>query len=371
MMWSRFWRRWWWLFALLVVDVVFVWWWMGPRRAGRAREPAGQAVHAVNSRPEVPQPPAIRPMEVGFPTAQRGLLRREDPAVYQATASGRIESAHYGSTRTRNVGGRILPSFHEGIDIAALERDRRNRALDPVRAIEDGRVGYANRTIGHSNYGLYVVLEHEDAVGTIYSLYAHLRSVSEDLRPGQKVKRGTVLGIMGNTPASIIPVVRSHLHFEVGMIQNRRFPAWTRAKDIRNLHGVHHGWNLTGIPPLALYESEDSVQTFSMLRYLQAAPVAFELAIRMQRPLDYFRRYPDLWEGEGPPSGVMVLSVSEGGVVVRGRPAAGEEAVGPFPRVLHADTEVLGRNGLRHVVQRGESWQLGSNGRRWLSILMQ
>ena len=372
---SRFWRNWWWLVVILVADVIFVFWWFGPRRQ-RIRE---AAVYAAAAEQAAMEQEAIRaqkqeryaPILVGFPTAQTGLLRIDDPDVYMATASGRIESAHFGSTRTRSVQGRILPAFHMGIDIAPLQRDRRNRALDPVFAVADGRVGYANRVVGHSNYGLYVVLEHETVMGTIYTLYAHLRSVEDHVRPGAMVQKGDMLGIMGNTPSSIIPVVRSHLHFEVGVMQNRRFPDWASREEIRNLHGVHHGWNLAGIQPLALYRSEERSQPFSMLAYLETIPEAFALVVEARRPVDYFVRHPLLWEGDGSPRGQVVLSVSEGGVVLRGRPATQEEgAAQSLPYVLRVDEEALGRNGLRHVVLRGHRWQIGSNGVRWLSILL-
>ncbi|MFU8779405.1 MAG: M23 family metallopeptidase [Kiritimatiellia bacterium] len=370
----RFWRNWWWLVAILVADVIFAVWWFGPRRERIRldRELAAAAQIAVAADAEADQvEPAEQPLFVGFPTAQTGLLRMEDPSVYMATASGRIESAHYGSTRTRSFQGRILPAFHMGIDIAPLQRDRRNRALDPVLAVADGRVGYANRVVGHSNYGLYVVLEHDTTMGTIYSLYAHLRSIQDAIRPGAVVKRGDVLGVMGNTPSAIIPVDRSHVHFEVGVIRNRRFPAWADQEEIRNLHGMHNGWNLTGIQPLALYSNADSVQPFFMHAYLASVPVAFELVVDAERPIDYFVRYPLLWVGDGAPRGAVVLSVCEGGVVLRGRSAAEEEWIGKrLPYVLHADADVLGRNGLRLVVLRDAVWQIGNNGTRWLSILL-
>jgi len=368
----RFWRHWWWLVVILVADVVFALWWFGPRQSRRqSQEVVVPEVSAEVEAARLARARLMQPMAIGFPTAQTGLLRREDPAVYMATASGRIESAHYGSTRTSGAAGRFRPSFHEGIDIAPLQRDRRNRALDPVLAMADGRVGYANRVVGHSNYGMYVVLEHDTGMGTVYSLYAHLRSIADDVRPGVQVQRGDTLGIMGNTPSSITPVSRSHLHFEVGVIQNRRFPSWTAQAEIRNLHGVHHGWNLTGIQPLALYGSADPVQEFSMPAYLASVPVAFELVVEAVRPVDYFQRYPSLWHGDGPARGVLVLSVCEGGVVLGGRPAsAAEIAGGPRPYVLRAAADVLGRNGLRLVVERDGQWQLGRNGSRWLEILL-
>jgi len=361
---------------LLVFDVFFVIWWRGRDR----QEVPPETVSAVEVRPAAAMAapaevfkPVLPPLKVGFPTAQTNLVRTSDETVFMPTASGRVESAHYGSVRTGNYGGRILPSFHEGIDIAPLQRDRRGRALDPVLAIADGTVAYANQRSGNSNYGLYVVLEHDDPVGTIYSLYAHLNTVSKHLREGMYITRGTPVGTMGNTPASIVPVVRSHLHLEVGMIRNRRFDAWAKAQKIDNLHGRYNGWNLTGINPLALYATTAPVRDFSMRDYLGSLPVAFELLIDAARPLDYFTRYPVLWEGPLPASGALVLSVTEGGVVQRGRRATPAErerlAAAGAPVVLMADADVLGRNGLRNVVEQGGKWELGRNGRKWLDIL--
>jgi len=369
----RFLRNWWWLVAILLADIIFAVWWFGPRRQRLRSEQEQAAAQAAVSADDTAHRAKLRekPLLVGFPTAQRGLLRLEDPAVYMATASGRIESAHYGSTRTRSFQGQLLPAFHMGIDIAPLQRDRRNRALDPVLAVADGRVGYANRVIGHSNYGLYVVVEHDTTMGTIYTLYAHLRSIEDAIVPGAAVSRGDVLGIMGNTPSSIIPLARSHLHFEVGVIRNRRFPAWADQQEIRNQHGLFHGWNLTGIQPLALYGNEDAVQPFLMLAHLKSVPVAFEIVVEAEHPIDYFARYPLLWDGDRLPTGPVVLSVCEGGVVLRGRPATDTELAGSrLPYVLTADADALGRNGLRLVVSRGSEWQIGNSGMRWLSILL-
>jgi len=370
-----FWKRWWWLAAFIVFDVCFVIWWRGRDWQADHRDAlpvAGAQPAATAARAALPPPkPVIPPLQVGFPTAQTNLVRTTDETVFMPTASGRIESAFYGSTRTGSSG---YSSFHEGIDIAPQSRDRRGRALDPVLAIADGSVAYANRHSGNSNYGLYVVLEHTDPVGTIYSLYAHLSAVEKRLHKGMPVTRGTPLGTMGNTPGGrIIPVVRSHLHLEVGMIRNRRFHDWATAKKIDNRHDRYNGWNLTGINPLDLYTDTDPVRPFSMRDYLTHLPVAFELLIDAPRPLDYFSRYPALWDGELPATGPLVLSVSEGGVVMAGRPASEPErerlAAARGPVVLAADAAVLGRNGLRIVVQRNGQGEFGRSGAKWLEIL--
>ena len=67
-----------------------------------------------------------------YPTDQKDLLDWQKPGVYQPTSSGKIESALFGSVRTTKQGGRLLSSFHEGLDIASLKRDRRSRPLEDV-----------------------------------------------------------------------------------------------------------------------------------------------------------------------------------------------------------------------------------------------
>jgi murein DD-endopeptidase MepM/ murein hydrolase activator NlpD len=367
------WPRWWWLAALLVFDAAFALWWFG-RGCGREDELSLPGVPVDSLPPDaLPTAPVVLPLRIGFPTAQTNLTSTADPAVFMPTASGRVESALYGSVRTQNAGGRILPSFHEGVDIAPLRRDRRGRAQDPVLAVADGTVAYANRGSGNSNYGIYVVLEHADPVGVIYTLYAHLSAVEKRIRTGERVRCGDVLGVMGNTPSSITPVARAHLHFEIGMIRNRRFANWAAAQKLDNRHGGFNGWNLTGIDPLTPYGTTEPERLFSMLDTLDGLPAAFELLIVAARPLDYFVRYPSLWRGEGPARGELVLTVSEGGVVMRGRPATDEErgllSGRAVPVVRMADPAVLGRNGLRLVSERGGRWELGAAGRKWLEIL--
>lgn len=366
-----FWHRWWWLAVLIVFDVFFVIWWIG---CNRQEKPAGVELSAIPVAAEPAPPVVVPPLWFGFPTAQTNLVRVTDESVFMPTAAGRVESAHYGSVRTQNVGGRILPSFHEGIDIAPLQRDRRGRAMDPVLAVADGTVVYANRQSGNSNYGIYVVLEHSDPVGAIYTLYAHLSTVDKAIREGTRVTRGTVLGVLGNTPSATIPVPRSHLHLEVGMIRNRRFSSWAAGQKIDNQHGNYNGWNMTGINPLALYPTPDPEREFSMLDYLNSQPVAVELLIQIRRPLDYFKRYPVLWRGGSAPEvGLLVLAISDGGVILHGRPPTETEraqhTAARLPVVLSADAGLLGRNGLRIAVQRNGRWEPGSGTAKWLDIL--
>lgn len=97
---------------------------------------------------------------------------------------------------------------HKGVDLG-----REHITGEPIIAHSDGVVvalatGHKNNkgSSGTASYGNYVKLDHGDGYET---LYAHLASVS--VKAGEKVKKGQVIGKMGNTGNSY----GIHLHFEV------------------------------------------------------------------------------------------------------------------------------------------------------------
>jgi murein DD-endopeptidase MepM/ murein hydrolase activator NlpD len=88
------------------------------------------------------------------------------------------------------------PDFHTGLDISA---DRGT----PVRATADGTVD----TVGYQgNYGNAIVVSHGFGIGT---RFGHLSQFA--VRPGQRVKRGEVIGYVGATGRATSP----HLHNEI------------------------------------------------------------------------------------------------------------------------------------------------------------
>jgi murein DD-endopeptidase MepM/ murein hydrolase activator NlpD len=87
--------------------------------------------------------------------------------------------------------------FHTGTDIGADQGT-------PVVAVLDGQVKTANYLGG---YGLAVVLGHNK--NQQETLYAHLSEIF--VRPGQTIRQGTVIGLVGSTGNSTGP----HLHFEI------------------------------------------------------------------------------------------------------------------------------------------------------------
>jgi murein DD-endopeptidase MepM/ murein hydrolase activator NlpD len=355
-------RAGWLIVALVTAGLAVGWWALNGRGPGSADVAPGAGAPA-------------RPLPVftagTYPT-DRDRFDPGVPGVFMPTASGRPESALYGSVRTTRKGPTFRAQFHEGIDIAPLRRDARGAALDPVRAVAAGSVGFVNRQPGNSSYGNYVVLLHADPLGPVYTLYAHLASVAPGLAAGQGVRRGQALGVMGRTPFAHIPVERSHLHFEVGLVANARFGEWFRARKLTPDHGMFNGLNLFALDPLAFFAARDEAAEFGFADVVRATPVAYVVMIPAARGLDYFRRYPGLWQGPAYAGGWMVLACSENGTPLSGRAATADEAGtarGATPRVLKADAAVLGRNGCGLVVKDNGHWRLGEQGRRWLELL--
>jgi hypothetical protein len=177
---------------------------------------------------------------------------------------------------------------------------------------------------------------------------------------------------MGNTSSSAIPLSRAHLHFEVGLIMNERFGAWFRAQKLKPDHGLFNGGNLLALSPLRFFGHLDTISGVGFKGLLSEVPRAFTLMIKGNRPLDYFRRYPGLWEGSPFQGRGMVMMCSENGAILSGRNATPDELQStPSSKVtlLGVDAKALGRNGCRLVVEDRGRWRLGEKGMRWLEIL--
>lgn len=89
-----------------------------------------------------------------------------------------------------------LPLFHQGIDISASTGTH-------VQTTGDGIVAFAG---GDKGYGQMIAVNHGYGYKTIY---AHLSKLM--VRQGQKVSRGDIIALSGNTGTSTGP----HLHYEV------------------------------------------------------------------------------------------------------------------------------------------------------------
>ncbi len=94
---------------------------------------------------------------------------------------------------------------HYGLDLNA-------RTGTPVRVTADGLV---IETASSPTYGKYVVVSH--GFGAV-TRYAHLSRI--DVRRSQRLRRGQVLGLVGNTGRSRAP----HLHYEVWINERAQNP---------------------------------------------------------------------------------------------------------------------------------------------------
>lgn len=361
-------RRWWWVVPLVIFDVWLIGRWTG------CGQPDSNEGTGCAARPtmEWKRKHEARGISLTFPTAQTNLWRTNDAEVFMPTASGRVSSALYGSVRTRMSNGRAMPAFHEGIDIAPLRRDGRGRAMDEVFSIAEGKVVYANGIGGASSYGKYVVVEHNAPIGPVYSLYSHLTEIEDAVKDNARVAAGQAIGRMGNSSTLGIPVSRSHLHLEICLMLNRRFSDWCRKNGMSTRHGNHHGWNLTGINPLAPYLRENTTEPFSVQQHLSAQPTAFLLTSRSARKPDYFEMYPALWRNGKGRFRAITLSFSGGGVITRGRPASSRELKLLGSRnwvIIEVNKAALGRNGPGLIAQNGGKWGLTRKGERTMEIL--
>jgi murein DD-endopeptidase MepM/ murein hydrolase activator NlpD len=99
-------------------------------------------------------------------------------------------------------GYRIHPIYktmrmHTGIDFTAPRGT-------PIYATADGVVVSPDKSV--SGYGICVIIDHGFGYQT---LYGHMNRAG--VRPGQKVKRGQVIGYVGSSGLAVAP----HLHYEV------------------------------------------------------------------------------------------------------------------------------------------------------------
>lgn len=112
---------------------------------------------------------------------------------------------------------------HNGIDIV-----RQGYQLDYIVAHSDGKIIQAQDGLGNmkgtNSYGNYVKIDHGNGYCT---LYAHMQK-GISVKNGQYVKKGQVLGYMGNTGNSY----GAHLHFEVWKGGTRINPTEYLEKDL-------------------------------------------------------------------------------------------------------------------------------------------
>ena len=297
-----------------------------------------------------------------LPTDNKSLLEvgRPSERFLVGTAGKPWESGQFGCVRSD---GR---QFHEGIDIRSIQQDRRGEPTDPVLAAADGTVAYVNLKPGLSKYGKYVVLRHVIDQVEVHTLYAHLASVDNAVRPGQAVRVGQAIGVLGRTSNTRQRITkdRAHVHFEVCLRASLDYASWHRAhqKGTRNDHGEFNGRNFLGIEPSALLlAAAQQGSRFSLARHLAVQPETLRVLVR-DPALAWPRRFPGLVQPNPVASkeGIAAwdIAMAFNGAPLRLIPRSAREC-GAAPRIHVLSVNEAQRNahpcaGL--VVRRGQAW---------------
>ena len=310
-----------------------------------------------------------------FPTANHALLEPGGEERFFVGTTGKPwTTGTFGCVRSDGQ------QIHEGLDIRCLQRDKRGEPADPVMATADGTVAYINDRPSLSNYGNYIVVRHLVEGMEIYSLYAHLQTIAPGLRPGQAVKAGETIAIMGRTSNTreTITKDRAHVHFELNLFVNERFAEWYRKTypGERNDHGIWNGQNLDGIDPrLILLEEHQQGTNFSLVRFIRSETELCRVFVR-STSFPWLTRYRPLVsrnlvaEKEGVAGYEVAFDFN--GVAIQLIPRAASEMKGRAGRyvLLSVNETEERKNPARHyVVKRGEHWELTRHGLEMLDLL--
>lgn len=167
------------------------------------------------------------------------------------------------------MGWRIHPvkkekKHHNGTDICGL-----GKGPWYIEAFADGKVLKAQAsTAPGGGFGHYVVIQHKIDGEFYTSLYAHMVPGSIQVKPGQKVTAGTVLGKMGTSGMS----TGVHLHWEI----------WK---------GKTHGWSADGkgfVEPVGFVKAllaADKAKAFASEATPEDAPVVASPVYKEQAPV--------------------------------------------------------------------------------------
>lgn len=230
------------------------------------------------------------------------------------------EAGSFGFTRNakRIYNGKIVcTKLHEGIDVKPIYRDADNEPLDKIHPIAPGVVAYISSSPGGSNYGRYVVIAHQVPEGTIYSLYAHLRSISCEV--GQQVSYEDTLGVLGYSGAGINKT-RAHCHLEICLMVHAEFHKFCPAN---NKHGLFNGHNLIGFNAADVLKACRGGKAFSLESYFATLPEHYRVRVPRDKTPDILKRHPFLYKGNwGQHSPSLDIAFTAEGIPLGVYPAA-------------------------------------------------
>lgn len=240
------------------------------------------------------------PIELSLPTENHHLFG-DDPGkfymyvdrTFEGETTKPWEGGAFGYVRSPiRVGGQVVMTrFHEGIDIAPMKRDKAGNPLDLVMSISKGKVVHSSLIGGRSNYGKYVVVEHDWDGSKVYSIYAHLAEITAQI--GDAVNAGSVLGRMGYTGAGL-DRTRAHVHLEIGLLMSTRYQAWHDLNfGSANYHGNFNGMNIAGVDVAAFFLAHRANPELKFSDFIRSQPVQFKVSVPAgAAEPEFLTRYP-------------------------------------------------------------------------------
>lgn len=162
------------------------------KRAATGEIRAGEVLYAGLNRQGKPRAQLLRWGADGEFFEASGMTGTQSASALIAPVAGRITSG-FGMRRHPILG---FTRMHAGMDFGAPWGA-------PIYAATDGAVVFAGN---HGGHGQYVKLDHGGGVGTGY---AHMSRIA--VQPGQRVRKGQVIGFVGSSGLSTGP----HLHYEL------------------------------------------------------------------------------------------------------------------------------------------------------------
>jgi murein DD-endopeptidase MepM/ murein hydrolase activator NlpD len=272
-----------------------------------------------------------QPLDLVLPTDNDALFRGGGPEFYQyverdykGVKTTPWEGGQYGFVRdpVETAAEIVFTRFHEGIDIRPLQRDAQGEPLDEVRAIAAGKVVHVNPVPGYSNYGKYIVIEHQWDGSSYYSLYGHLSSIA--VQPGNGVERGQRIAVMGHTGEGINQT-RAHVHLELNLMLSHQFNGWHEASfpNEQNHNGIYNGLNLAGIDIARLFLALRKDPSLTIPQFLGTEEVFYTVASPRSSHFELPKKYPWMLAKEpGPSTHSWLVSFARSGVPLKIEPSS-------------------------------------------------
>jgi hypothetical protein len=171
---------------------------------------------------------------------------------------------------------------------------------------------------------------------------------------------------------------RAHVHFELDLLVNERFPAWYKKNfpDERNDHREWNGQNLLGLDPRQVFLAQhDQGGSFSLLKLVRSQTPLCHVVVR-KTEFPWLKRYAALArpnpkaEKEGIAGYELALNFN--GVAFEVTPRAASELnskAGKYQLLSVNEAEYEKNPCRRLVTKKGSRWELTTQGTRLLDLL--